>query len=182
MDPIIPPALYLCARVFGGLLFGVAAVGKLRHRIAFMGVFENYRLTPPALTRVLAPALIAAEALVAGSLLSGLGLAIGAIGAIVLLLLFALAIAINVARGRDDIDCGCFSSTLRQQLNWTLVARNVSYAVLMACLLTPAPAVANAMDWVDGLGAGVALFALTHVFESLWALRGGVRQLTKRFG
>ncbi|WP_297514413.1 MauE/DoxX family redox-associated membrane protein [uncultured Caulobacter sp.] len=178
----IPPALAICTRTFGGLLFGAAAFGKIRHHVAFQGVFENYRLTPPFATPVLAYGLIGAEALVALSLLTGLGLTAGALGAMALLGLFALAIAINLVRGRDDIDCGCFQSTLRQQLSWAHVVRNLAYATLMNCLLLPRAPVTSALDLVDGVGAGLAFFALGQVFESLWSLRGGVRKLVKRFG
>ena len=182
MEMVIPASLVLCARVFGALLFGAAAWSKARHLAEFEGVFENYRLTPSFASPVLARLLVTAEALVALSLATGLGLQFGAAGAAALMLLFATAIGVNLARGRDDIDCGCFQSTHRQQLSGWLVGRNLAAAILLACPLLPSAQVVGGLEWLDGAGAGVALFVLVRTFEQVLSLRAGARQLHKRFG
>ena len=56
-----------------------------------------------------------------------------ALVAMALLALFAAAMAINIRRGRDHIDCGCGQSFLRQTLSWMLVARNGRAGGAAAC-------------------------------------------------
>ena len=84
--------------------------------------------------------------------------------------------AINLARGRRNIDCGCFQSALKQRLSWVLVARNV---VLAALLLVPAlqpvdslaePAVA------ESLLLGTVLFVLLQTLNILWSVVPAWRQ------
>jgi drug/metabolite transporter (DMT)-like permease len=62
---------------------------------------------------------------------------IGACAAAAQLILFAVAIAINLRRGRTSIDCGCFGSRLRQGLSVWMVARNLVLALLALGLLLP---------------------------------------------
>ena len=75
----------------------------------------NYRLLPEPLAASAAWTIVGLECLAALSLLSGVWLAAGATLAIALLAGFALAMGINLARGRHEIDCGCFQSGLRQR-------------------------------------------------------------------
>lgn len=123
-DPMIDLSLrFLLAMVFAG-----AAASKLQNTEEFHGVVRNFRILPRAVDGAFAFALPWAELAVAASLLTGLGVAAGSAAAGVLLAVFAAAIAINIARGRTEIDCGCFRHGLRQRLSWALVLRNVALA------------------------------------------------------
>src|SRR5712671_7879579 len=121
----------LAIRVLVTLVFLSAAFGKARHRLAFQGVVVNYRLMP----EVAAPAFALLLPLVEAAVAAGMWFAprpwpeVGGAG---LLILFAAAMSINIGRGRRHIDCGCFQSAFKQTLSWTLVARNVGLAVLLA--------------------------------------------------
>jgi len=78
--------------------------------------------------------------------------------------------AVNLERGRHDIDCGCFQSALRQTLSWTLVWRNVCLAG--GLLLTTAVAGGSGDLW-DTLCAaivGVVLFVLLSALSILWSI------------
>jgi len=179
------PSILLAVRVLFTLVFGIAVAGKLRHRDEFVGVVANYRLAPEALAPLIAWVIIILELLVAISLATGLAPVAGAALALSLLAAFAVAMAINLARGRREIDCGCFQSALRQRLSVALVVRN---AVLIAMLL---PLVLSATDEavqspsllqaVNGVGAGVALFVLYQIFGQALALRHAAEALHKRF-
>ncbi|HEX4178601.1 MAG TPA: MauE/DoxX family redox-associated membrane protein, partial [Rhizomicrobium sp.] len=82
---------------------------------------------------------------------------------------FALAMGINIRRGRDRIDCGCGETFLRQTLSWTLVMRNG----LLAVMLTPPLAMTARMSMplaLTGVVAGAALFLLYLLFNILAAL------------
>jgi hypothetical protein len=177
----VDPAIALAGRLLGGLVFATAVAGKIRHRHELPGVVANYRLLPEGLAATAAWMIVSLECLAALSLLSGLWLAAGATLAIVLLGGFALAMAINLARGRREIDCGCFQLGLRQRLSAGLVMRNVALAIFLVPLLTAAVASARTLQWVDGLGAGLAAFALYQVLGEIISLRHLAADLRRRF-
>ncbi len=178
----IDPSVALGARVLGALVFASAAGAKLRHRRELAGVVANYRLLPEALAAPAAWLILALEVLTAASLASGVRLAAGAALAIALLGAFALAMGVNLARGRREIDCGCFQSGLRQRLSVPLLARNLLIAAALTPLLGAAPGLPGPpLEWIDAFGAGLAAYALYRVFGELLALRQSAAQLRKRF-
>lgn len=177
----LDPAIALAGRALGTLVFATAVVGKLEHRHELAGVVANYRLIPQRLAATAAWMIVALECLAALSLISGVWLATGAALAIALLGGFALAMGINLARGRREIDCGCFQSGLRQRLSAELVVRNLVLAVILAPLLIAGTASATVLQWIDGLGAGLAAYILYQVLGELVSLRHFSAELRRRF-
>jgi hypothetical protein len=158
MDPTVD----LTLRAGLALLFAGAAVHKARAPRAFREAVVAYRLLPAALGGAAAAALVAAEAGVAAALLAPGRRAAGLAGAAGLLGLYGAAIAVNLARGRRDLDCGCAGPGARRPISGWLVVRN---AVLAATALAAlAPVRARALVWVDGLTvvAALATAALLH--------------------
>ena len=103
IDPV-PRALL---RAGLALLLLSAAVHKLRDARGFRAVLADYRLLPERLVPALAVALIGLECTVGASLLvPGAGPA-PALAAAALLSVYAGAIAVNLARGRRHVSCGC---------------------------------------------------------------------------
>jgi hypothetical protein len=176
----VPPDIRLALQLLTALVFVAAAAGKMRHWLAFQGVLANYRLLPEALVRPAAYLLPPVElAIAAGVLTPRLQLRADAAGAAALLL-FGAAMAVNLARGRAHIDCGCFQSTLKQALRWQLVARNAALAaaLLWLAFAGAAGAPATALDTpvlLNGLLGGGALFALWQGSNLLWSLVPGFR-------
>ena len=177
----LDPAIALAGRLLGALVFATAVVGKVRHRHELPGVVANYRLLPDGLAVPAAWIIVGLESLVALPLVTGVGLAAGAGLAIALLVGFALAMAINLARGRREIDCGCFQSGLRQRLSMALVVRNLVLAAFLTPLLTAGTGHAAVLQWVDGLGAGLAAYTLYQVLGELISLRHFSAELRRRF-
>jgi hypothetical protein len=177
----VDPSIAISGRLLGSLVFAAAVSGKIRHRHELAGVVANYRLLPGRLAAPAAWMIVILETLVVLSLATGLGLAAGAALGIGLLAGFALAMAVNLARGRREIDCGCFQSGLRQRLSALLVARNLLLAILLTPLLTAATAGAAALQWVDGLGAGLAAYALYLALGEIVSLRHSSAELRRRF-
>lgn len=176
----IDPSFALAARFLGTLVFATAVRGKVVHRHELPGVVANYQLLPARLAAAAAWTIVGLECLVVVSLVSGVGLAAGAALAIALLGAFALAMAINLRRGRRQIDCGCFQSGLRQQLSGTLVARNLVLAALLTPLIAGTGS-ATPLQWLDGLGAGLAAYILLQVLAELDSLRYSSAELRRRF-
>jgi hypothetical protein len=82
------------------------------------------------------------------------------------------AVAINLARGRADIDCGCGGAEGRQRLSWGLVARNT---ILMAVLVIGAeptgPRALGVFDVATLTFAALALYGLYVCASQLLANR-----------
>lgn len=157
----------LAVRVLVALAFVASAAGQLRELTAFTGVVANYRILPSPLAGAFGRAtpwllLAAAAACLARPLF-------GAPMAAALLVLFAAAMAVNLRRGRTDIDCGCHQGAQKQTLRWVLVGRNL---VLAAGLLLAAflPEARGVVPVALGFGAGAAGFALYLAANALWAL------------
>jgi hypothetical protein len=169
------PDAVIAIRTLIALVFLSAAIGKMRSWPIFQGVVANYRLLPQVLVGPVTYALPPAEAAIGAILPTGL-LAPWAEGAAALLLAaFAVAIGINLLRGRRHIDCGCFQSTLKQPLRWTLVSRNVLLALLAAAAAAPSGR-PDGWTLVNGLLAGGALFVVLQSLNALWAVIPAVRR------
>jgi hypothetical protein len=161
--------LALAIRVLLALVFLTAALGKIRHRLAFQGVVTNYRLIPEIAVPAFALLLPLVEAAVAGALLFAPPSWPEASAAI-LLMLFAAAMAINIWRGRRHIDCGCFQSALKQTLSWTLVARNTGLTLLLAVPLAVPEGALPESGAVEALLIGTVLFVLLQSMNILWSV------------
>lgn len=159
----LDPALTSTVSLVLATVFAAAAATKLRAPEVFAGVVENYRLLPAALVRPAALALPPAELAAAVGLLVPATRPAAAALAVLLLLLFAAAMAINLARGRREIDCGCFVGPLRQRVGWPLVGRNLLLAAL-GSPVTLADGGGRAMNGLDGLtiAAGTASLLLLY--------------------
>jgi hypothetical protein len=159
-------------RVCIGIVFLLAAVQKARAWRLLPGVIANYRLLPGWAVLPAAALLPPLELLLAISLLSAQLWPWPELMAIALLMLFAGAIAINVAWGRVYIDCGCGQAFLAQHLSRPLVARNLVLAtLLLPSLMPPAPVPMPAL--LSAVAAGLGFFLLYLLFNLLDALPRG---------
>jgi hypothetical protein len=145
--PQIDPVLGWMAAAAAAAIFAASGALKFYDLETFRGAVINYRLIPQWLATPfawIAPLIESAAAL--GLLLSPIRASAAAV-LIVLLGVFTGAIAINLARGRTDIDCGCFGPALRQRLSWWLLLRNGALFALLALALLPVGA--RPLDFLD---------------------------------
>jgi hypothetical protein len=158
---MIDPAIgTLLAGAFA-LLFASAALHKARAPAHFAEVLRAYRVLPASLhVSWLVPVLELAAA--AALLLPGARTA-GALGGAALLLLYALAMAVNLKRGRRDLACGCGGAHERRPIAVWMVWRNLALACVLGALCLPW--VIRPLQAVDCLtvGAGVAVAALLYM-------------------
>lgn len=166
------------------LILLLAAIDKLRDRELFEAIVENYRVPPAgSASRALSFVLPAAEIATAGLLLWPALRAIGAAAAVGLLALFSLAIAVNLWRGRSDIDCGCGGASGRQTLSWWLIARNAVLA--LAAVVGAGEGAARDIAWLDAFTAvagTLALLALYVFFNQLGANAPRLQSLRRPAG
>jgi len=109
-------------------VFGVAGLAKLADRDGSRRALVDFGV-PNTLAVPLAIVLPLAELVVAVSLLPVATAWYGAVGALALLLLFVVAIAVNLARGRKP-DCHCFGQLSSAPAGRTTLARNAVLALV----------------------------------------------------
>ncbi|MDT0500006.1 MULTISPECIES: MauE/DoxX family redox-associated membrane protein [unclassified Halomonas] len=110
-----------------------AAMHKLRAPQRFRRQLDDYALLPPGSLRIVARTVPALEIALAILLLTPALRVVGALGTALLLGGYAGAMAINLWRGRSDIDCGCSGPGMERPLSPALLWRN-ALLVLMALL------------------------------------------------
>lgn len=159
----LDPTLAHTGALLLAVIFGSAGPAKLLARDEFAGVIANYRLLPGLLVAPFAVALPTLEIAAALGLLVPATRAPAALLAAGLLFLFAAAMAINLVRGRRDIDCGCAIGRLRERIGWPLVARNLLLAAAALFLAWGQP-VARTLEWLDfvTIAAALACLVLLH--------------------
>jgi uncharacterized membrane protein YphA (DoxX/SURF4 family) len=121
----------LTCRFVLAFVFLLASIPKLRARDDFHRAVRNYRLLPERLNEPVSTWLPRLEFSVALALLLGIGTSVVAAVAGALLVAFAGAVSINLARGRR-IDCGCANAPSPRTIGWGLVARDLALAGMAA--------------------------------------------------
>ena len=158
LDPTITWTLRLALAA----LFATAVWHKLRAPGEFAAAVRAYRLVPERVVLPVAALLMASEAAATVLLLAPAGYRSGALLAAAVLALYAGAVAVNLARGRRDLDCGCAGPGARRPASGTLVARNI--VVLAGALLLLGPGRDRATTWLDV----TTVLAATCTLAALW--------------
>ena len=133
----LDPVIVFTLRVGIMLLFATAAFHKLTDVPAFRRTLEDYRLLPRVLTGPAVWLLILLEASLALALVVPAWAPIAAVSSAALLLIYGLAISLNLVRGRRQVDCGCTGPAFRQPISEGLVARNLVIAGLAILAAQP---------------------------------------------
>lgn len=149
LDPLV--ILIACGVLIA--VFVRAIWHKLSDFDVFKASFADYEVLPLSLIAPAALILVLAEAAIVIGLVIPLTRTAAALGAVILLVLYGGAIAVNLRRGRYMIDCGCGGSG--QGLSWFLVARNAILAMI-AVLAAAVPA-ARDISFTDALILGFSV-------------------------
>lgn len=158
-----------------GFIFLVSAADKWLRWEGFKAAVAGYRLVPAAVAPLGAGAIGILETLVGLGLASGISRRLSIFGGALLLSFFALAIAINLLRGRTNIDCGCSVASRGQQLEWRLVARNL---ICAAVLIATAPATRSGA-WAVALPPALGLCLSYYAVSGVWSSASFQRQLRR---
>ena len=162
MDPVLAVVL----RGALALLFVVAALHKLRDRDAFRATLDAYALLPSALTAPLARAVPLVELVAALLLVVPRAAAVGASIAVLLLSVYALAMGVNLLRGRRDLDCGCMGPGAHSPIGPELLVRNL-FLIVAALVAGFAPIHARALVWVDFVTVPLAVAVLAALYAAV---------------
>ncbi|MBS0374160.1 MAG: methylamine utilization protein MauE [Proteobacteria bacterium] len=162
VPPALDPGFGLLLVAAFALLFGEAGWAKARARAEFAAVLANYRLLPRLLVPPLSFAVPALELGVAIALWFPATRPRAALAGAALLLVYAAAILVNLARGRRDLDCGCAGPAERRPIASWMVVRNLLLATLLAVAALPWGArpleAVDALTAVAGLAVAVCLY------------------------
>ncbi|MEM5310349.1 MauE/DoxX family redox-associated membrane protein [Paraburkholderia sp. JHI869] len=165
---VIDPVVSTVALATTSIITLTLALPKVTRQSDLRQAVAGFQLLPDALVT---PFALALPILEIGGTLASLAPATRSFGAAslaALFVLFALALGINVARGRTNIDCGCngFRQSDRpdaHSISWAHVARTLLLAVLAALVCVPQSA--RVVVWFDYLSVlSATLFAVAAFF------------------
>jgi hypothetical protein len=164
-DPLVRAIL----SAFFAVLFANAAWHKLQDRPAFEQAFAAYKIVPQGLNPLAAIALPFIELSSVALLVYTPSRASGLLLVYCMLVIYGLAMTVNLLRGRQSIDCGCGAQS--QQLSWALVFRNALLALLAFWAFWATWAAQRvilsqerSLDWLDYLSFGTASLALYGLY------------------
>jgi len=139
-------------------IFAIAGVAKLRDLAGSRTAMEEFGL-PASLVRPAALLVPLAELLVAVALVARVGMAWAALGALLLLATFSVAIAWNLALGRTP-ECHCFGKVHSSPAGPGTLARNAALIALAGLVASSADFALTGLAAISGValtGAGWAL-------------------------
>jgi hypothetical protein len=153
------------AAAFIGLLFTHAAWLKASDFHVFQGRVRDYRVLPAAIDTTVSGAIVGAEAAVPVMLLIPGQAIYGAVLAMALLAVYAMAMTINLLRGRRHIRCGCGAAP--QPLSWSLVVRNAFLIASTGLMLLPGRSSLSLLEMVVVAGVGLTSWVTFIMFETV---------------
>lgn len=159
---------YLVSGAFA-LLFAQAAVHKWQRLAEFRAVVANYQLTPAFLVPVIALLIPGFETAVAALLLPPPTRVAAAVLGMILLAAYGAGIAINLGRGRREVDCGCSGPADRRPIGSWMVWRNLLLVILLIPLVLPSSTrpleISDALTILGGIGVAALLYtAIDHLY------------------
>ena len=167
IDPLVSHSIAIAMAL---LLFG-ASYHKYRSVSRFRAALANYRLLPTPLVEPFAWLLPALELTLGICWLLYVFVPQTALATAGLMLLYAMAIGINVARGRVHIDCGCggpAGTEQEQPISLGLVIRNVGLATIAA--LPALPVVERNLQAADFAAVGATVLIAVLLYAAMTQL------------
>lgn len=129
--------LNVIVRLFLGVFFLLAALGKAAEPALFAKEIANYAIVPEPLINLVALFISWTELIVSIFLIFGIRIKSSSAITAILLIIFILAVGSAMVRGLD-INCGCFSQKI-QYVGWPKIFENIGL-LLLALFLFFSPA------------------------------------------
>ncbi len=127
--------LTLAFRFFLGIIFIYASLDKIAHPDQFARIVFNYHLLPGFLVNLCALILPMAEFIAGVCIITGTLYAGARNFLLIILVVFMVAIGVNVIRG-VDLECGCFSVSSRaKSASLQLLFRDLIYLLIGLALV-----------------------------------------------
>lgn len=154
----VDPVITLIAQLAIGWLFLFGALHKVRDIGQFKRVLMAYRLLPDAAISPAAWIVAMTEVVLGFAAIARLPWAF--LAAAIVLGGYALAMLVNLLRGRRFIDCGCGGDS--QPITWGLIVRNT--ILVGVCGIALVESTTRTFGWVDlgSVGFGVIVCGLIY--------------------
>src|SRR5881227_1463518 len=162
----------LIARLLLAGVFVVAGLAKLGDLAGSRQAMRDFGV-PALLAAPFGLLLPLAELAVAIALIPTVSAWWGALGALVLLLLFIAGISYNLARGRQP-DCHCFGQLHSTPAGWPTLIRNLVLAALAGVLVGFGRSIAavGVLDWLAPLSVSQRILVLVCLIVLVLLLAG----------
>ncbi|MGF9912975.1 MauE/DoxX family redox-associated membrane protein [Paenibacillus ehimensis] len=184
-------ALSVIFRILLAILFISSSVSSLRHWQAHLGIIKDYKILPEPVVRWFGILEHAVKWLVGIFLLLGMHSSLAALTGSGLLLMYSIAITMNLLRGRKKLSCGCGGLAGNHLLSWKLIVRNLFFIGMCLCVNQVAVPYGNLLSVFDGESAssifgkeywvmvGTALLTamLLSIMDDMFAIRKKMQQL-----
>lgn len=121
---VFDPAINLIAALVLSYVFVLAGLHKCRAPAEFATTLANYKILPDGLNRQAVYLIPVVEIMTGVALLIPATARTAAFSAGMLLCIYIAAIAVNLLRGRRNIDCGCGGPAQKQTISEWMIARN----------------------------------------------------------
>jgi hypothetical protein len=160
---MIDPALGYLVILDMAALLGWSALQRLGARRGFFEILTAYRVLGERWVTAAVYVVPAAELLIALALLVPVSRRAACVATAGLLLVYGCAIAVNLARGRRDLDCGCGLANGRRAIAEWMLIRNATMACAAVTVVLPwvprTLALLDIMTIVAGASAAALLYA-----------------------
>lgn len=117
---------YACLIGFATLFFSTS-VNKIRNIESHFILIKNYMIIPKKLIPFFLYLEITLEIIVGITLMLGVYQELGIFIMICLLIVYSIAISVNLVKGNKEISCGCGGLIGDHKLSWKLVFRNLGF-------------------------------------------------------
>lgn len=116
-----------------GVLFFTTAINKLQNISRHISIINSYEILPSQFSKIFLICDCLIQLSICVSLILGWNVFIFSIIACILLLVYTLAIIINLSR-KNKINCGCGGLIGDHQISWKMVYRNVLLGIFIVII------------------------------------------------
>lgn len=128
--PSVIDYLGFACRILIGLVLMSSGFTKTDNWDHHINTIRGYRLLPESLLKPAGFALAVSEVLLGSAMVLGVGLRAAGLATSVIMVLYGLAISVNLLRGNRNIECGCGGVLGAHKISWWLSARNLALAAV----------------------------------------------------
>jgi Methylamine utilisation protein MauE len=161
------------------LIFFTTFISKVINWKDYKQTIASYKIIPPKGISISLLFFLINEAVIALSALLVGWRPFNAVMATILLLIYTIAISINLLRGRKDLACGCGGVLESERLHYGLVIRNLLFiiAVVLLSFTSKENDISDGWLTIGILLVSVALLLITAVISEFNQVRNQFRHL-----